>query len=97
MGHDLGELLIEVVAGDAGRQKLVELTLPAGSTVADAIAASRLAETFSDLGVGRTQVGIWGRLVERAERLQDGDRVELYRPLELDPREARRLRAKAGV
>jgi putative ubiquitin-RnfH superfamily antitoxin RatB of RatAB toxin-antitoxin module len=42
------------------------------------------------------QAGIWGRPVERDQAVSDGDRVELYRPLNMDPREARRRLAAAG-
>ncbi|MDH3334917.1 MAG: RnfH family protein [Gammaproteobacteria bacterium] len=41
------------------------------------------------------QTGLWGQPVDRDRLVKDGDRVELFRPLEMDPREARRL--KAGV
>ena len=42
------------------------------------------------------QLGIWGRLVNRDQTLEDGDRVEIYRPLEIDPRETRRRLAAEG-
>ena len=67
--------------------------LPDGATVAEAIATSGLAGQFPGLDFGELQAGIWGKPVERACPVRDGDRVELYRPLEMDPREARRLRA----
>lgn len=90
-----GEIRIEVVAGDAVRQRLVEVTMPATATVADAISAAGIDDEFPDLNTGDMRVGVWGKVVERSDTLRDGDRVELYRPLVMDPREARRLRAKA--
>ena len=76
------------------RQEVLELELPAGSTVQDAIAASRIAARFPELDLGGAAVGIWSRACERDARLRDGDRVEIYRPLAADPKEARRRRAR---
>ena len=78
---------VEVVLALAGRQTLRRVQLPAGSTVGDALAASGLGEARA----GR--VGIYGKVVARDAILSDGDRVEIYRPLRADPKEARRARA----
>ena len=86
---------VEVVFALAEKQVLRTIELPDGATVADAISASTIAQQFPGLEFGELQVGIWGKPVERAKAVRDGDRVELYRPLEMDPREARRLRAGA--
>ena len=69
----------------------VALSLPAGSTVRDAVAASALGERHA--GLDLEAVGIFGRRVKPDARLADGDRVEVYRPLVMDPKEARRRRA----
>ena len=63
-----------------------------GATVADALAASGIARRHP--GIDLSRLGIFGRAVGRAARLADGDRVEIYRPLALDPKEARRRRAR---
>ena len=76
---------VEVVLALAERQTLRRLQLPTGSTVGDAVAASGLE------GTGR--VGIYGKVVPAGTVLADGDRVEIYRPLRADPKEARRARA----
>ena len=86
---------VEVVFALAEKQALQAVDLPDGATVAQAIDASAIARQFPGLDFGELQVGIWGKPVERDCAVQDGDRVELYRPLEMDPREARRLRAGA--
>jgi len=85
---------VEVVFATAERQELVALELQAGSTVADAIEESRLQVVFSATDFDELQTGIWGRVVERSMALSEGDRVELYRPLEKDPMEARRELAR---
>jgi putative ubiquitin-RnfH superfamily antitoxin RatB of RatAB toxin-antitoxin module len=86
---------VEVVFALPERQLLKSVELPAGSTVADAIGHSGVAERFPEVDLDELQAGIWGKPAERSRSLQDGDRVELYRPLLIDPREARRL--KAGI
>jgi len=70
----------------------VALALPPGATVADALAESRLASRHPEIDVARSAVGIFGRRVARDRVLADGDRVEVYRPLVADPKEARRRR-----
>lgn len=77
-----------------GRQEVIELTLPAGATVGEAIAAARLGERFPGLDVGTLQAGIWSRPCGAEAALRDGDRVELYRPLAADPKALRRARAR---
>jgi putative ubiquitin-RnfH superfamily antitoxin RatB of RatAB toxin-antitoxin module len=67
--------------------------LPEGSCVADALAACDVNQVFPQLELDRMAVGVHGRKVERNRLLHDGDRVEIYRPLQLDPMEARRRRA----
>ena len=86
---------VEVAFALADKQVLRAVELPDGATVAEAIDASALARQFPDLDFEELQAGIWGKPVERARAVRDGDRIELYRPLEMDPREARRLRAGA--
>jgi putative ubiquitin-RnfH superfamily antitoxin RatB of RatAB toxin-antitoxin module len=63
--------------------------LPAKATVRDALMASRF--EFQE-----QRVGIFGQRVALDHRLSPGDRVEIYRPLEVDPKEARRRRAIRG-
>ncbi len=86
---------IEVAFATPDRQELVALELDQGATVADAILESGLQARFGQVDFGALQAGIWGRVVDRETVLADGDRVELYRPLERDPMEARRELARA--
>jgi len=75
-------------------QAVIELELPRGATVADAIAAARVSEKFPALDVDAMETGVWSRVVARDRRLREGDRVELYRALRADPKTMRRARAK---
>jgi putative ubiquitin-RnfH superfamily antitoxin RatB of RatAB toxin-antitoxin module len=87
---------VEVVLATPERQSLIELTLPAGATVADAIDGSGIVGHFPGLAAENLATGIWGRETSATTILRDGDRVELYRPLAMDPREARRRLAESG-
>ena len=78
----------------AGRAFEMTLMLPAPATSLDAIRASGLLERHPELGLGEPLIGIWGRACAPEAVLADGDRVEIYRPLTMDPNEARRLRAR---
>jgi putative ubiquitin-RnfH superfamily antitoxin RatB of RatAB toxin-antitoxin module len=69
-----------------------ELSLPAGATLADAIRASGLLERHPELNLAQAKLGIWGRVQTPETVLRERDRVEVYRPLQVDPKEARRLR-----
>jgi hypothetical protein len=79
---------VEVVLVRSDLQVLHRVQLPAGSTVEDALAASGLAEETRS-----SSVGIYGKTVAAGTVLQEGDRVEIYRPLRADPKDLRRLRA----
>lgn len=87
---------VEVCYALADDQQLVAVKLPPGSTVADAIASSEMQERFVEDDLAEMSVGIWGHPVSRGHVVQHGDRVEIYRPLTIDPREARRQRAALG-
>lgn len=84
---------VEVVYALPDAQHRVHLELAEQATVADALAAVRRIPPFDALNLAAHEVGVFGRLVAEAEQLQPGDRVEIYRPLLLDPKEARRRRA----
>ena len=75
-------------------QVILTVRLEGHATVADAIRESRIEERFSDLQANDDDVGVWSRPCAMNTRLSDGDRVEIYRPLVVDPKDARRERAK---
>lgn len=73
---------------------LVRLAAPA--TVRAAIESSGVLAEFPDIDLARQRVGIFGRIASLDQLIQPGDRVEIYRPLEADPKEARRDRVRRG-
>ena len=78
---------VEVVDARRDGVSTAKVELPAGALVRDALLAS-------GLNLDPSAVGIFGKRVAPDARLADGDRVELYRPLLLDPKERRRERAR---
>jgi putative ubiquitin-RnfH superfamily antitoxin RatB of RatAB toxin-antitoxin module len=77
-----------------GRQDVIAVELADGATVADAIAAARVAELFPGVDVAALKTGIWSREASLATVLRDADRVEIYRALKADPKAMRRSRAR---
>jgi len=71
----------------------IELDLPAGSSVADALALSGIGARHPDIDLAAVEVGVYGVRVALDTKLSDGDRVEIYRPLQAEPKALRRRRA----
>lgn len=86
---------IEVAYALPGRQRVVRLPLERPISAEEAVRASGLLEEFPELAGQVLALGIYGRRVDGQQVLRAGDRVEIYRPLKVDPRDARR-RAAAG-
>jgi putative ubiquitin-RnfH superfamily antitoxin RatB of RatAB toxin-antitoxin module len=78
---------VEVVYARPEGAQVVSVELPAGATLREAIAAS-------GFNIENRAVGIFGKRAALDRPLAEGDRVEIYRPLLLDPKEARRRRAR---
>ena len=88
------EIRVEVVYALPERQYLYPLTLPEGSTLRHAIDASGILVLRPDIDLDKNRVGIFSRPAALDDILNDGDRVEIYRPLLMDPKELRRQRAE---
>lgn len=87
------DVSVEVVYAPGPREVVaLALTLPIGSTVGDAIHASGLLQRCPELQADALAVGIWGAATTPVQVLCAGDRVEIYRPLKVDPKTARRER-----
>ena len=85
-------LAVEVVYALPDRHWSVRLTLPEGATVADALKLARMPERVPGLDMATLGIGIYGQRAGPETRLHDGDRIELLRPLLIDPKQARRRR-----
>ena len=86
-------LEIEIVYGLVDRQVLKSMTVTEGTTVREAALQSGLGVEFPELDLQQAPLGIFGKVVKSETVLRDGDRIEVYRPLLIDPKEARRKRA----
>jgi putative ubiquitin-RnfH superfamily antitoxin RatB of RatAB toxin-antitoxin module len=90
----VGGMTVEVVYATPAKQVLIELEVESGCTVGEAIEQSGIQQAFPELTVDAAAVGVFSRKVPLEHRLRDGDRVEIYRPLQADPKESRRRRAR---
>jgi len=86
-------IAIKVVVAMPDKQLVKELAMFNGATVSDAIEQSGIAAEVEDLVIDPKMVGVFGAKVSMDREVQDGDRVEIYRPLIADPKEVRRQRA----
>lgn len=95
MGHAESVLSIQVACSPgAGVAEEVSVDVPLGATLLDALRASGFLERHPQIDLARQAVGVWGRLRPLDAVLAAGDRVEIYRPLQIDPKEARRRRQR---
>lgn len=87
-------LEIEVVYGLPDKQVLKKMNVQNGCTAREAVCQSGLNEIFSELDLQTAPLGIFGKSVKDETLLRDKDRIEIYRPLLIDPKEARRKRVQ---
>jgi putative ubiquitin-RnfH superfamily antitoxin RatB of RatAB toxin-antitoxin module len=87
---------IEAAYARPDRQRIVTLRIPVGLSVRQALVQSGLGDEFPEIDILHCPVGIFGREITDDYVIQTGDRLEIYRPLEHDPRNARRERAARG-
>ncbi len=88
-------IMVEVAYALPDKQRIIRLAVPQGTSMLEAVSLSRIAEHFPGLDVENGAMGIFGKTVASpAQRvLLDGERVEIYRPLIIDPKEVRKQRA----
>ena len=87
---------VEVVYALPNRQTMLQLSLPVGTTVQQAVELSGILCMFPEISCLHNKFGIFGKLVNLDTILRARDRVEIYRSLAVDPKEARRQRAKGS-
>lgn len=95
------EIMVEVVYASPTKQKLVTLTVQQGTTALQAVELSNIAKEFPEIELGSLDLGIFaqpldgkGRPLPNEYEVQNLDRVEIYRPLTIDPMQARLARAE---
>lgn len=91
-----GLLNVEVVYALPDRQRLISLRVPSGTTMYDAVQQSGITGFFPELDIDHSSMGIFSKVEAnpKGRVLADGERVEIYRPLIIDPKDNRKARAK---
>lgn len=91
----MAEIAVEVVYALPDQQHLLRLNVPAGTTLRGAVLRAEIRRFFPGVDLASVPLGIFGKRVPQAEErvLEEGDRVEIYRPLLADPKEVRKARA----
>lgn len=85
---------VGICYAEAERQLWMRLEIPDGSTVQEAIKLSGVLLQFPEIDLSKQKVGIFGKLVKLDASVQDGDRVEIYRPIIADPKTVKRRRVE---
>ncbi len=88
---------VEVAYAEHDKQLIKSVEVPVGTTAIEAVHLSGIREDFPHIpGDDQIEIGIFSKKCETGDVLQAGDRVEIYRPLQIDPKEARRLKAEVA-
>ena len=84
---------ITLVYSPAARQvRQWHLAVPVATRISEAVLRSGVLQAFTDLNLETIRVGVWGQHANMAQMLKEWDRIEIYRPLRVDPKVARRER-----
>lgn len=87
-------LQIEVVFSDSRHQKLIQVLVPVNTTISEALKLSGVLLDFPNIDLNKNKVGIFGKLCNLDKKINEGDRIEIYQPLVIDPKKIRLNRAK---
>ncbi len=86
---------VEVAYALPDEQKIIAIDVESGTTASQAVELSGIVEVFPEMDLAAAKMGIFGKVIAKPQEqvLQAGDRVEIYRPLIIDPKESRKERA----
>ena len=87
---------VEVAYARPDKQQIVSVKVPEGATALEAVKLSGIVDIFPEIEPDAIDMGVFGKVIKdpASHELREGDRVELYRPLKIDPKQARLNRAK---
>lgn len=90
---------VEVAFARPDKQEIIRLQVEQGTSAVEAVKRSGIAAVFPEIDPDKDDMGIFGKVIKNPSdhELRDGDRVEIYRPLKIDPKQARLNRAKKKV
>lgn len=87
-------LKVEVAYGKPDGQRILVVQVPEGATLEEVIQVSGMLELFPEIDLSRQAIGIFSQKKALSDNVKEGDRIEIYRPLVIDPKEARRGRVR---
>ena len=90
---ETNSIQVEVAYALPDEQSILPLQVPAGTSVIEAARRSGITDKFEGIDLDNAKFGIFGKVVAPTQVLNDGERVEIYRPLIADPKEVRKARA----
>lgn len=90
-------ITVEVFYANAEKQFLQEVEIPKNAKAIDAIQRSTVLQQFPEIDLTKNQIGIFSKKINLDTELIIGDRIEIYRPLLIDPKEARKNRAQKAA
>ncbi|MGL5758450.1 RnfH family protein [Plesiomonas sp.] len=90
----MADIQVEVVYALPHKQRVLSVTVPAITTLEDIILRSGILQLCPDIDLRKNRIGIYSRMAKLSDHANDGDRIEIYRPLLADPKEMRRKRAE---
>ena len=94
MERDDNHFPVEIVFALPETQVQKRIEVPVGCTAGQAITISGILEQFPQIDLHKNRIGVFGQLIRPENIVQHNDRIEIYRPLIIDPKDVRRIRAK---
>lgn len=90
-------IYIEIAYATPDKQMILECRVEPGTSPRDAVINSAIDEYFPEIKKESCDIGIFGKVIRPDHALENGDRIEIYRPLIADPKEVRKKRAEQGL
>ncbi|MBK8974175.1 MAG: RnfH family protein [Hahellaceae bacterium] len=93
------KVTVEVAYAAPAQQKILRISVPEGTNMVEAVRLSGILDLFPEIDLASSKLGIFSKMVPKPELqvVQEGDRIEIYRPLLIDPKQARLNRAKKAA
>lgn len=88
---------VEIAYASQQQQKIIAIEVEVNSSLLQAIHQSQILKIFPEIDLQQWQVGVWGQVRPLTAQVNVGDRIEIYRPLLIDPKQSRLRRAKLAA
>ena len=94
MTNDAETFAVDVIYALPTQQKIITINVAPGTTFIEAVKQSNMVSFFPEIDIEKVKLGVFSRQAKHDEELQQGHRIEIYRPLIADPKDVRRKRAE---